>query len=77
MTADELWGLGMWTRAFAARTLGFEAPRVPTHFRRPTDWDRALHFLGRQYGPLVTKRAAEVGSDAVVRELLSALGVGS
>lgn len=75
MAADELFGLGEWTRVFALELLGFDAPRVPTHFRRPSDWSRALHFLGRQYAPMVQRRTAEVGVERARAELLEALGV--
>ncbi len=75
MTADELWGLAMWTRVFAVQQLGFEAPRVATHFRRPSDWQRALHYLGKQYRPMITARAADVGVEVARAELLEALGI--
>jgi hypothetical protein len=75
MTADGLWGLGAWSQIFAAQILGFEAERVPTHFRRPSDWTRALHYLGKQYAPMVARRVEEVGSEQARRELLLALGV--
>lgn len=75
MTADDLWGLGAWSQVFAAEMLGFEAERVPTHFRRPSDWSRALHYLGKQYAPMVERRAGEVGNDRVRVEVLAALGL--
>lgn len=75
MTADDLWGLGQWSQLFAAEILGFEAERVPTHFRRPSDWSRALHFLNRQYGPMMTRRIADVGLERARNEVLDALGL--
>lgn len=75
MTADELWGLGKWSRDFAAELLGFDAPRVATHFRRPSNWSRAVHYLGLQYGPAVAARVLEVGEDRARHELLTALGL--
>jgi hypothetical protein len=75
MSADELWGLGQWSQLFAAELLGFDAPRVPTHYRRPSDWQRALHFLNRQYGPMMARRVDDVGLEAVQREVLDALGL--
>lgn len=75
MTADELWGLGKWSREFAADMLGIDAPRVATHFRRPSDWSRSLHFLGEQYRPMVARRAAEIGRELVREEVLAALGL--
>lgn len=75
MTADELWGLGEWTQKFAAEFLGIDAPRVSTHFRRPSDWARVLHYLGEQYRPSVERRIAEVGSTRALAEVTGALGL--
>lgn len=73
MTADEAWGLGRWTKDFAEAFLSIDAPRTATHVRKPSDWSRSLHWLAVQYGPLVERRAAEVGREAAVAELLEAL----
>lgn len=75
MTPDEVWGLGQWTQLFAADMLGIEAERVPTHFRRPSDHSRALHFMSKQYGPMMARRIADVGLEAAQLELLDALGM--
>lgn len=75
MTADELWGLGKWSQIMALELLGIDAPRVPTHFDRPSDWNRAMHFLGRQYRPMIERRAESVGVDQARTELLEALGL--
>lgn len=75
MEPDDLWGLGKWTQQFAIEMLGIDAPRVATHFRRPSDWSRALHFLERQYGPMMSRRVEAVGLDAARREVLAALGL--
>lgn len=75
MTADDLWGLGEWTQKFAAEFLGIDAPRVSTHFRRPSDWARVLHYLGHQYRPAVERRVAEVGAERAYAEVTEALGL--
>ena len=72
---DEFWGLGQWTLHFASELLGVDAERVPTHFRRPSEHARALHFLGQQYGPMMQRRALDVGVEQAVSELLDALGL--
>lgn len=77
MAPDDLWGLAKWSAELALLVLEIDAERVPTHFRRPTDWSRALHFLGVQYGPIVQRRADLVGFDQARSELLAALGVGA
>lgn len=77
MTAEELWGLGEWTRDFAIEFLDVDAERVSTHFRRPTDWARSLHWMGQQYGPVVRRRAQEVGAEVALAEVLRALGMGA
>lgn len=75
MSADEMWGLGQWSQRFASELLNVEAPRVATHFWRPSDWQRTLHFLGEQYGPSVARRVEAVGMETAVSELLEALGL--
>lgn len=75
LSPDGMWGLGEWTRDFASELLKLDVERVPTHFRRPSNWDRAMHYMGNQWGPLVRARAAEVGSAAALAELASALGL--
>jgi hypothetical protein len=75
MESDELWGLGQWSAEYAQEVLGFEPARVPTHFRRPSDWSRAVHFLGRQYRPMVERRIADVGLASARAEVLEALGL--
>jgi hypothetical protein len=77
MEPDAFWGFGQWTQAFATELLGVDAERVPTHFRRPSDYARALHFLGEQYGPTMTRRAQDVGLDQAIAELLNAVGLSS
>lgn len=76
MTPDALWGLGKWTQDFAATFLDIEAERVEAHFRRPSDWSRALHWMGHQYGPVVRRRVEAVGIDQARSEVLDTLGLG-
>lgn len=75
MTADELWGLGRWSQLYALEMLGIDAPRTPTHYRRPSDWSRALYFVNKQYGPMVARRIADVGLEVATREVLEAFGL--
>lgn len=75
MSADDAWGLGRWTRDFAGQFLAIDARRTATHIRRPSDWSRSLHWLSQQYSPMIQRRIDEVGRDAVVAEVLEALGV--
>jgi len=73
MTPDDLWGLGQWSKGLALDLLGFEAERVPTHSRRPSDWERTLHYFAKQYRPSILRRAQSVGLDQAVSELLDVL----
>lgn len=73
LDADGLWGLSEWGRSLALEVLAIDAERVSTHFRRPSSWSRALHYLGVQYGPLIRERAAAVGREAALEELLAEL----
>lgn len=75
MSPDEFWGFGQWTQAFAVELLGVDAERVPTHFRRPSEFSRMLHFLGSQYGPAFQRRARDVGRSQAAAEVLMALGL--
>lgn len=77
MPANDLWGFSEWGRDFAQEALQIEAERTSTHFRRPTSWQRALHFLGEQYAPSIARRVAEVGLDEARAEVLVALGLGA
>jgi hypothetical protein len=75
MHPDDLWGMAKWATDYAAAVLGLAPIRTVTTFRRPSDWSRAVHFLGQQYGPAVLARAADVGSDAAASEVLRAFGL--
>lgn len=75
MTADDVWGLSQWAHDLAAMMLSIDAERVSTHFRRPSDWSRAMHFLGQQYGPMIAARVAQVGEARARAEVLEALGL--
>jgi len=75
MSPDDAWGMSQWSAAFGELVLSLTPERVPTHFRRPTDWKRALHFLGQQYGPSVERRVGQVGREQATAELLTALGL--
>lgn len=69
LSADELWGMSRWAADLAQELVEIDAPRVVTHFWRPSDRSRALHYVGVQYGPLMRAWAAEVGREAVLAEL--------
>lgn len=73
MSADDLWGLGKWSLGLAEELLGFKPERVPTHSRRPSDWERTLHYFAKQYRPAIRRRAQAVGIDQAVSELLDVL----
>jgi DNA relaxase NicK len=75
MSPEDAWGMSEWSTRLASVVLGIEAERVSTHFRRPSDWARALHFFKLQYGPMVQRRAAQVGAAQAELELLEAMGL--
>lgn len=74
MSPDECWGLSDWSRGFAAGFFELEAQRVPTHFREASDWTKALHWIARQYGPALKRRAELVGIEQARHELMEAMG---
>ena len=75
LESDDVWGLGAWARDFALTVLGVDPVRTSTHFRRPSDWSRALYFLGLQYRPTMERRALDVGMEQARSEVLAALGL--
>jgi hypothetical protein len=74
---DDLFGMGEWSAEYAREVLRLDPVRTATNFRRPSDWSRAVYFLGRQYGPMVELRVAERGLEATRLEVLRALGLSS
>jgi hypothetical protein len=75
MHSDDLWGLSAWSKELATELLQLDAERTATHFRRPTNYARTLHFVGKQFGPMMRQRASEVGAALALRELTEALGL--
>lgn len=72
--AADVWGFSQWSTDLAAEVLNMQAVRAPTHFRKPTDWESQLHWLGRQYGPAIRSRARDVGLMDALGEVLAAIG---
>jgi len=64
------WGFAQWSKTIAAAVLGFDAERTVTSVNASSDWRRIRHYMQRQYGPAVAKRALEVGTVAMAAELL-------
>lgn len=75
MSAEDVWGLGQWSRDFAAKVLDFDAERVAMHTWSASDWTRTMHWLGRQYAPAIARRAHQVGQAQARAEVLAALGL--
>lgn len=75
MAPDDVWGFAEWSAFFALQLLDLEPLRTPTHFRRTSDWTRALHYLGQQYSPSVERRVEQVGRERAAAEVLRALGL--
>jgi hypothetical protein len=75
MQPPDFWGFSRWTQQFAERILFVDAERASTHDRRPSEWSRLLATFRKQYAPGMHRRVLEVGRDAVVADLLDALGL--
>lgn len=75
LDADGLWGMSQWGQVYAAEVLGLDAERIYTHFRRPSDRERSLFFLGLQYGPLARQLAADLGREAALEQLAGVFGL--
>lgn len=57
-----IWGTSRWARSLHGRVFGGEVSAVLMAEHRPADDERAWRFLLRQYGPLLRRRAALLGS---------------
>lgn len=75
MGAGDLWGCAQWSQDLASEVMNLDAERTSTHFRRPSQWSRMLHYLGVQYGPAIAKRVAETSLAETQKEVLKALGL--
>lgn len=76
-SSDDAWGFAKWTQGIAALILGLDAERTATHFRRPTDDERAMHFLIQQYGGMMRRRSLQHGVDAFLAELVERASLGA
>lgn len=58
-----IWGTSQWARSLHDRVFGSSLSSVLMAAHRPSDDERALRFLLRQYGPLLRRKAALLTSD--------------
>lgn len=70
LDASEAWGFSRWSRDLAESVIGVNVDQVTMQLRRDPDYERAITFLKRQYGPTLDKALQVEGSwDAVGRLL--------
>lgn len=69
-TPEQTWGASKWSQALAERALDFDTDRIDGRVWHEPDDARALRYLIRQYGPLLTRLRAQKRSWEVVGELL-------
>jgi DNA relaxase NicK len=50
LTPDAIWGTSAWLADFAQEAFAMEAERININQRRESDQQRALRFMGSQYG---------------------------
>lgn len=50
LTPDAIWGTSDWLIEFASEAFGMEAQKINIAQRRESDMQRALRFMGKQYG---------------------------
>lgn len=74
MSPREVWGAGAWSRDLHALALGIAVDKFGMQEKSPPDDDRAWHYLVKQYGPLLRRRADALGWDGLRDELRRALG---
>lgn len=75
MTAEDLWGLGKWTTDFAKELLDLDPERTHLRFKKHSDWDRSLHYLGAQYAPMISRRLETHSPDEVLAQVREVLGI--
>lgn len=61
ITPEQAWGAAAWSRAYIAAVEGLAADPLERTPDAPTDDERALHYLLKQYGPLLERLAERVG----------------
>lgn len=59
---DQAWGFAGWTTELALKAMSLEVQRIEMKAGRESDDERAWRFMLKQYGALLRRQAAEVGS---------------
>lgn len=63
MSGPRMWGSTTWTRELAKDVLDMEAERVSIRERRETNQERALRYMGQQYGKYLQQLFRDNGED--------------
>lgn len=61
MEPEQVWGCSRWTKLLAADVLNLDVERVALAGRNPTDDERAMAVLARQYGRVLAREAERLG----------------
>jgi hypothetical protein len=61
-TPEEAWGYASFTQQLAHRALSLDVPKIDGRTWRETDDERAFRFMCRQYGPMLRRLLADLGS---------------
>jgi hypothetical protein len=70
LDATEAWGQSPLLRTLAQEVMGLDVQPVAMQQKRDPDYERALHFLVKQYGPTLEKAMENEGSWQEVGRLL-------
>lgn len=62
LTPEQAWGFSQWGADVAKLAMALDVERITMQAGRETDDQRALRFLAIQYGPLLTRMLADLGS---------------
>jgi len=74
MAPSEFFGVGRFTASAVEALVGLEVKKAAwTNLRASSTDEKAMHFLSRQYGPLLRRRRAELGDWGSVWAELQAL----
>lgn len=71
---EDAWGYADWAQALVRQVLALDVPRVHIRERRESDLDRAVYWMGRQYGAvfeaLIEREGTESEAMCIIRDAL-------
>lgn len=60
-TPEDAWSFTTWTHELAKEVLNLHLPRIHVNQHKMTDDERALYFMVKQYGKVISRTASKLG----------------